>query len=454
MLHEYLGDDIFRKGLQIYMARHKFGNTTTEDLWRALGEASGKDVEHFMADWVSKPGHPVVSFTLNNGHATVEQQRFFANPLQAKKDDSTVWPVPLLSSTLPDAELLRGSTATFVAEPADYHMLNESGTGFYHVRYDATSAAKLAQAVSHGKLDPIDRQRLLLDSVSLNRAGLEPTLDTLRLLSHYDSETDYSVWLAINAATGTLRMLINDDPAHKPDLQRFIATITRSQFERLGWSKKDGESHFDTLLRPFTISNMVYAEDAAAVQHCLELFEKAQKPEDLPSDIRSIIYSAAVREHGEPAVKQLLHWYKTTTSADERINLCAGISNVRDPKIAAQMMDLVTTKTVKLQDAFYWYIYFIRSRYGRDAAWDWMRNNWGWIEKNYGGDHDYGLFPKSSGGAFSTREEYARYKEFFESKAKEPALTRIIHQGYEDIETRMLWRERDLQPVTDFLKKS
>jgi aminopeptidase N len=39
MLHHYLGAEVFKKGLQTYLNRHKFGNTVTHDLWKALGDA-------------------------------------------------------------------------------------------------------------------------------------------------------------------------------------------------------------------------------------------------------------------------------------------------------------------------------------------------------------------------------------------------------------------------------
>lgn len=44
MLHRYLGDADFRKGMSLYLNRFKYQNTQTEDLWSALGEASGKPV--------------------------------------------------------------------------------------------------------------------------------------------------------------------------------------------------------------------------------------------------------------------------------------------------------------------------------------------------------------------------------------------------------------------------
>jgi aminopeptidase N len=453
MVHDYLGDESFRAGLRLYMKRHKYGNTTTDDLWRAWAETSGKDVETFMHTWISKPGHPVVEANFHDGHATISQRRFFANPLQADPNDHTVWPVPLLSSSLPDAELLTERSSEFVAQPTDHHMLNEGGNGFYHVRYDPKTLASLSYAVSQGKLGAVDRQRLLFDSIALNRAGIEPTIDTLRLLSHFDKEDNYSVWLAINATTSHLRMLVNDDPAIKPDLQRFIANLTRAEYERLGWEIKKNELHFDTLLRPFVIGNMAYAEDPKVTATCLEIFKAAKKPEDIMSDIRGIVYSTAVREQGEPVVHKLLGWYRTTLSADERVNIVAGISSMKSEMLAKKTLKLVTTKQVKLQDSFYWFIYFIRSQHTRMATWEWMKDHWEWIIKNFGGDHDYGFFPKYTAAAFSTREQLAMYKKFFEPKLAEAALARTIQQGFEDIETKALWRERDLDAIADYLKK-
>lgn len=452
MLHEYLGDETFREGLRIYMRRHAYGNTTTKDLWVALGEASGKDIAAFMEPWTQQAGHPVVDMTIHDVHATVSQRRFYASPTYMAKPDATIWPVPLLSSSLPDAELLTVQSSEFVVQPADFYLLNEGGTGFYHTRYDAHNAQRLAQAVSDGKLNIVDRQRLLLDAVALNRPGLMPAVDVVHLLQHYNRESNYAVWLAMSSALGMLRVIVNEGPKAKPHLQRFIADMARTQFERLDWQGARNESHFDAMLRPIIISNMAYAEDPAVTKHCLALFDAAKKPEDITSDIRSIVYSVAARERGASAVDRLIAWYKTTPSADERVNLCAGISTVKDPEVAQKSLALITTKTVKLQDAFYWFVYHIRNWYTRDVAWQWMVDNWSWIQKNFGGDYDYGQYPKYASGALGTPAELAKYKAFFEPKLDEPALARIIKLGIEDINIRIDLRKRDMPAVTKFLQ--
>jgi aminopeptidase N len=40
MLFNFLGEQTFQKGVQIYLDRFKYSNAITEDLWKCLNEAS------------------------------------------------------------------------------------------------------------------------------------------------------------------------------------------------------------------------------------------------------------------------------------------------------------------------------------------------------------------------------------------------------------------------------
>ena len=60
MAEAYLGEDTFRAGMRLYAEQHKFSNSTTADLWAALGAASGKPVVALAAGWTEQPGFPVV----------------------------------------------------------------------------------------------------------------------------------------------------------------------------------------------------------------------------------------------------------------------------------------------------------------------------------------------------------------------------------------------------------
>ncbi|WP_182526762.1 aminopeptidase N [Nocardioides dongkuii] len=55
-LVEYVGEEAFTRGLQAYFAEHAWGNTTLADLVRAVGEASGRDLEDWTVTWLDRAG--------------------------------------------------------------------------------------------------------------------------------------------------------------------------------------------------------------------------------------------------------------------------------------------------------------------------------------------------------------------------------------------------------------
>jgi aminopeptidase N len=58
MLRSDLGDEVFFRGIREYYESHKGSVASTEDLRRALEEASGKELSGFFARWVYDAGHP------------------------------------------------------------------------------------------------------------------------------------------------------------------------------------------------------------------------------------------------------------------------------------------------------------------------------------------------------------------------------------------------------------
>ena len=54
MLSNYVGEDVFFKGVSTYLKKHLYGNSVTSDLWSGVAEASGIDVPKVMNNWVTK----------------------------------------------------------------------------------------------------------------------------------------------------------------------------------------------------------------------------------------------------------------------------------------------------------------------------------------------------------------------------------------------------------------
>jgi puromycin-sensitive aminopeptidase len=98
MIEHYLGPDQFRDGVRVYMRRHREGNAVAADLWRALEEASGREVTRVAQAWIAQAGFPLVTVApAPDGHGLrVRQERFFADPRVPPARRRERWPVPLV----------------------------------------------------------------------------------------------------------------------------------------------------------------------------------------------------------------------------------------------------------------------------------------------------------------------------------------------------------------------
>ncbi|MES2557031.1 MAG: M1 family metallopeptidase [Bacteroidota bacterium] len=74
MLRNYLGDEAFFEGMQLYLKTNKFKAAEFHQLRLAFEEVSGEDLHWFFDQWYEASGHPLldVNYTVANGMVTVD----------------------------------------------------------------------------------------------------------------------------------------------------------------------------------------------------------------------------------------------------------------------------------------------------------------------------------------------------------------------------------------------
>ncbi|MCA8941318.1 MAG: ERAP1-like C-terminal domain-containing protein, partial [Planctomycetes bacterium] len=97
-LHARLGAEVFRKGVQIFLARHAFGNARWQDLAAAFDEASGSSSEHWSSRWILAPGMPRVRADWTTDEAGVVTR--FDLTQQSVQGDTGHWPLELEVMTI------------------------------------------------------------------------------------------------------------------------------------------------------------------------------------------------------------------------------------------------------------------------------------------------------------------------------------------------------------------
>jgi len=93
MLFGWIGEGDFRRGMKAYLEALAFGNAKTEDLWKALEEASGKPVGEVMSTWTKQQGYPLLEVVRNVDELEIKQSAFAASGKSAFADQR--WKVPI-----------------------------------------------------------------------------------------------------------------------------------------------------------------------------------------------------------------------------------------------------------------------------------------------------------------------------------------------------------------------
>jgi aminopeptidase N len=454
MLLNYIGEDAFRTGLAAYFEAHKYGNTEAANLWEALGSAAARDIGDFMAGWLNRPGYPLVSVQWQPGSEDVrlEQHRFLSDP-GAKNPDSQPWQVPLgasvpLSETLLDTAVAVIGTAGPGSEPL---ILNHNGVSYFLPHYASPEhLAAIVAGINTGKVSPIDRL-LLLDGYNLlQRAGEASTTELLELLQAYGNEDNESVWGGMALVMGEARRLVEGDPA-EDKLDTLIARLVGPLADKLGWEDAGDDTAQTLRLRGLAVSLAAGAKIPAVLDEGLQRFRSAARPNDLNASTRPAAYFIAARHGTADDFQKLLAMHRATSNADERDELAGGLASAKDESQYKQLLDMLKGDEIRRQDLMHWWVWLLRNRFAKQAAWAWLTGNWDWVEKEFAGDKSYGFFARYAGSIFSRESELKQFTEFFDDKREVIALTRDIALGEQEIASRIAWRARNEGNVKTWL---
>lgn len=434
MLQDFIGNDAFRKGLSSYFTEFAYQNTEESDLWRHLSDASGQDISRFMNTWISQSGYPVLHVQPDG----LRQEQFFMGP---HTESTKLWPIPLGAESTEDMPALL-ETRELKTPIASDERFNIHDSAHFITHYTPEHLKKLLARLS--SFNDLGRMQLIHEQTLLARGNIVPSAEIVPLLQAYKDETVENVWGIMSVAFGELKKFVETDEAAEAKLREFARTLATPLYTKLGWVARAGEPESDTKLRSLVLGMMLYGEDPDVIDTMRRYFS-VDALDALDPELRSLVISAVVKESGDISlITALISAYRSTQSADLRDDICAGLTSAKSPEAIELILQQFTdSKTIRQQDLAHWFVYLIRNRHARTAAWQWLTSNWDWIEKTYDGDKSYDYFPRYAAGALSTREQFAEYKAFFVPKQSEPALARTIDLGIKEIEGRLELLERD-----------
>ena len=360
MIENYLGEDDFRSGVRIYLDRHKWANATAGDFWRALDEASGRDVTGLATVWITEPGHPLVTCgvreTANGLSVDLTQTRFFADPSLAPT--TQVWPVPLVfryggrDGAVKELRYLLDETTGSIELPgATWYFPNAGGVGFYRFAFDDRSIALLAKELA--KLTPEERLSLLDDQWALARANKATVGQLLDLVSGLTGEDDLYVLRALAEILAWFDHNVVSGAAERP-FRELVDAAFRPQLDKLGWENRADDTSDEREKRQLVIGALGHSAAAADVR--AEAGRRIAAHLDgtarLQPDVAGPIASVAAIEGDAALYERYVARMREAQKADaqEEGRFRVALTDFRDPAIVDRFARSIFTELIRDQD--------------------------------------------------------------------------------------------------------
>ncbi len=366
MLELYLGAEVYRDGIRVYLKRHSYANTVTTDLWDALEEVSGQPVRDLMNTWIRQGGHPLVS--LEGG--LISQQPFAYGVARGTSAIGTSWLTPVFTRSLdggPPSRHLLGDTPLKVVDASPV-VLNAGGWGVFRSRYGTHEMAALAGRLD--ELDELERATLMADSWAALLAGHVTWAEFLSLAQGLGQQDEPSTWTSVATAVSFVNRVLDED--RRAAFARVVSDLFGPQFARLGWRAREGESELTPQLRSLVIGVLgTIGRDESIRAHAATLFEANTMDGDLARTILRVVadqhrpgdYETFLerREHAVTPQEEQRYLWSLSDFPDEAIALdaaakCFGTFRNQDGAI---VLGLLTTNRVS----------------GR-AVWEYLTTRW------------------------------------------------------------------------------
>ncbi len=383
MIERYLGEDSFRRGVNLYLDRHRHSNTDTTDLWDTLEIASGEPVRATMGTWVSQPGHPLVTAELaaDRTGLYLSQRRFL---LHGEPDDRQ-WVVPVTfryataDGTVHRGQVLLDSTSTTVSLMGDpaWLLLNEGAWGVYRAHYSEGLRRRLFGALD--QLDARERLGLVVDTWSETIAGMVSLSDSLRLWSGLEGERDPDVWGGLASGLGLLELVATDDEL--PLLRRLVRQLAGTAFADLGWGDgavAPGEGPRLARLRARLVTLLGTAgadpDIRAQARQRLEDADSGRSPmaPDLATAVAQVVAAAGSEDEWE----LLYSHYKGANNPQDEMRYLYALAGFNQPHLVDRTLALAMSDEVRTQDAPFVFAGVLGRREGSALAWRAIEANW------------------------------------------------------------------------------
>ncbi|MCI4323135.1 MAG: M1 family metallopeptidase [Thermoplasmata archaeon] len=362
MLEGYLGETVFRDGVNRYLKRHAYGSATGNDLWNSLEESAGGPVTRVMRAWIDRPGYPVLDARVEGDVLQWSQRRFTylgSDPSEAP------WPIPFAwqRGATAGRALVEGREGEIRLGPGVGPLLaNPKRSGFYRIAYDPTTFSQLVEEAA--QLDDVDRWGLISDTGAFVRAGIRPVRSYVDLIGRLGPFAGYLTSSEVRAGLTDFEPFLDRGDG---SLRRAFLAFFREQVQRFGIEPQGGETEIGSSQRGRSLLGLTRIDQ----QFAETLAPRFQGIDRADAELRPAIALAYAIARGGGAYETLLGKMERARGEDEATQMATALAAIPDPATVDACLALVGRGEMPLNRSVTLLGELSRNQMAGGATWAW-----------------------------------------------------------------------------------
>jgi len=455
MVEAFIGPDKFQLGVQKYIAAHRWSNAVGADLFSALAEASGKNLEPILASYLDQAGFPLVKVGVDpSGMVTLSQARFH-NAGATANDETWNIPVRLKISDGKNVQtrvvvLDKAEKKVEVAGKVDWVMPDQDGVGYYRWIVPSEMMKKIASDPDK-TMTKRERTRFLGNARALLNAGEIKGDEYLSIASSMAQHPEPEIISSVMADLQSLKAPFVTAELEEP-FARYVRRTLQPARERYGIEPKADDPEDVKLIRPGLIGWLGQeGEDPEVVAYCEAAAQKyMQDPKSIDATIAGTVLAVAASNGDQARFEEYRSKFEASAIPADRTRYLGAMGNFRDPKIQDEVLAYALTDKVRVMDRFQLFGGMYQTESGRDKVYAWMTKNYTTLASGLPVEFQ-AYFPYMVSGCEQQRLDAA--KKFFDEPAhKVDGTDRNLEKVASGISDCLNLRQREGSSVAAYLK--
>jgi aminopeptidase N len=378
MVEGFVGEDKFRRAVQLHLTRHAYGNATAADFYAALADATRQPaLVQAMRSFIDQPAVPVIDIVRKGNQLELTQARF--SMLGSPTPKAVRWTIPLCIRQGADrtCRLMTNSRLTLPAGSSPL-MPNAGGVGYYRFNLPEKDWSALIESGAHLS---VGEALATIDSLwAAFRAGKASPQLLLQATARFADHPDWTVatenawrWLSLKNSG-----LVDDSTGSV--LRERLAEIYAPKLEELGFNPAKGVYVSEPLeraeLRTRIVSILAEGAQSRDVRTVLDRAAReysAGKPDALDVSYLEIALQVHVQEGGQSVAKA---WFERVIDSDDatsRQAVLSAIGHSENPATAAWLLEEIMDSRLVEREKSAAFSALLEAPQTRELAFKWLK---------------------------------------------------------------------------------